>query len=293
MAGIGLRRPYFAKYNYNEKTGTVTYSDGGILGKAVEFSAKIESGSDNILYADDGAAESDRTFAGGTISITTDDLEQDASAVILGISGKEITVGTEAMTEYVFDESMSAPYLGFGVIIPRIKNNIPAYRAVVFDRVMFSIPEDAAKTKADKIEWQTRAIEGTILRSDVEGHPWKREVTVSTEQMARTYIEKCLNITPADPEVIGELVITSAAGTNAGDTTITVTPTLASGNSYKYKVAANPTMPTLNQSCASGWTNWDGTADITATTGQKIVVAEVDGGNLAKKAGITNIIAKE
>lgn len=51
-------------------------------------------------------------------------------------------------------------------------------------------------------------------------------------------------------------------------------------------------MPVYDQVLTTGWTAWDGTADITATTGQKIVVAEVDSNNKAKKAGITTVTAK-
>ena len=36
-----------------------------------------------------------------------------------------------------------------------------------------------------------------------------------------------------------------------GKTKITVTPTLISGNSYKYKVAANPTTPEYNAVCTT------------------------------------------
>ena len=38
------------------------------------------------------------------------------------------------------------------------------------------------------------------------------------------------------------LNVTSEAGTSTGKTKITVTPALTSGNSYKYKAAANPTI---------------------------------------------------
>ena len=93
-------------------------------------------------------------------------------------------------------------------------------------------------------------------------------------------------------EVLETLTVTSAAGTNPGDTKITVLPTLISGNSYKYKVAANPTMPTYDATCTTGYTAWDGTSDITATSGQKIVIVEVDSNNKAKKAGIATVTAK-
>lgn len=199
MAGIGLRKPYYAIYNYDEATETVAYTGGGLLAKAVEFSASIESGDKNDLYADDGIAESDRSFGSGTISITTDDLMPEPSAAILGVTPKEITIGDsgEKVQELVYDEDVEAPYLGFGVIIPKKKDGGPCFRAVVFPRIMFNVPEDAATTKGESIEWQTPTIEGTILRSEEEKHPWKREVTVSTEALAVAYIKQCLGITDA------------------------------------------------------------------------------------------------
>lgn len=91
---------------------------------------------------------------------------------------------------------------------------------------------------------------------------------------------------------LGELTVTSAEGTATGKTAITVEPAKAEGNSYKYKVAANPTMPKYGDVCTSGYTNWNGTDEISATAGQKIVVVEVDSDNKAKKAGTTTLTVK-
>lgn len=91
---------------------------------------------------------------------------------------------------------------------------------------------------------------------------------------------------------LGELTVQSAEGTTVGKTKITVTPEIEEGHSYKYKVATSPTMPTYDQVCSSGYTNWNGTDEITATTGQKIVVVEVDSDNKAKKAGEATITSK-
>lgn len=91
---------------------------------------------------------------------------------------------------------------------------------------------------------------------------------------------------------LGELTVQSAEGDTIGNTKITVTPEKEEGNSYKYKVASNPTMPEYDQVCSSGYTNWNGTDEITATTGQKIVVVEVDSSNKAKKAGEATITSK-
>ena len=89
-----------------------------------------------------------------------------------------------------------------------------------------------------------------------------------------------------------ELTVLSGAGTTVGNTKITVTPTLTEGNSYKYKTATNPTLPTYDAVCSSGYTNWNGTDEITATAGQKIVVVEVNSENKAKKVGQTTITVK-
>lgn len=88
------------------------------------------------------------------------------------------------------------------------------------------------------------------------------------------------------------LTVKSEAGQTQGNTKITVTPTKAEGNSYKYKVASNPTIPTYDQVCTSGYTNWNGTDEITATTGQKIVIVEVDSDNKAKKGGQATVTSK-
>lgn len=201
MAGIGLRKPFYAVYKYDEETGTVTYTGGGLLAKAVEFSASIESAEANNLYADDAIAEADHSFGSGTISITTDDLLPEPSAAILGITPREITVGEngEKIKELVYDETVVAPNLGFGVIIPKVKDGVSAFRAVVFPKIVFNVPADAATTQGETIEWQTPTIEGAIYRSDAAGHPWKREITVADEATAVAYIKQCLGITdPAE-----------------------------------------------------------------------------------------------
>lgn len=87
------------------------------------------------------------------------------------------------------------------------------------------------------------------------------------------------------------MTVTSTAGAAAGKTTITVEPAIGEGNSYKYKVAANPTIPTVGSICASGYTNWDGKADITAESGKKIVVVEVDGANACVGAGSATVVS--
>jgi len=193
MATIGVSKPYYGIYVNTD--GVVTYTGGAVFAKAIEFSSKIESGDDNNLYADNGIAESDRSFGGGTMSVTTDEIEQAASAAILGITPSTITVGEETdVSELVFDDDMAIPDLGFGIIIKKKVNGAYKYRAVFFHKIKFNIPEDAASTQGETIEWQTPTIDGTIMRDDSAKHAWKSEVTVDTEAEAEAYIQQKLGI---------------------------------------------------------------------------------------------------
>lgn len=94
------------------------------------------------------------------------------------------------------------------------------------------------------------------------------------------------------PPTIGTLTVTSVAGTETGDTKITVSPAKADANNvYKYKVGSAAETVTYDQN-VQAWTLWDGSADITAETGKKITVVEATSEYKARKAGSATVIAK-
>lgn len=90
---------------------------------------------------------------------------------------------------------------------------------------------------------------------------------------------------------LDSLAVTSSAGTATGDTAISVSPSLTSGNEYRYKVATDAKLPAYGQDLRT-WTAWDGTSDITAATGKEICIAECDPYHKAVKAGIATVTAK-
>lgn len=92
-------------------------------------------------------------------------------------------------------------------------------------------------------------------------------------------------------EVIGQLTVVSVPGELSGDTSIYVNPALEAGHSYVYKTGASVDIPAYDADL-SAWIDWDGTSDITATTGYEIVIAEVDASDKAKKAGKAIVTAK-
>ena len=195
MATIGLSKPYYAIYE-NEGS-TITYREGGLLGKAVELSMELDGGDTNILYADNSPAESDNTFGGGTITITTDDLLPEPMSAVLGLVMQEITMegmSTTGPQEIVFDEGQSVPYVGFGAIAKKKQGGKTRYMAVVWPKVQFSNPGLSATTQGDTIEWQTPQISASILRDDSERHAWNRQALFETEADAEAYIKALLNI---------------------------------------------------------------------------------------------------
>lgn len=91
---------------------------------------------------------------------------------------------------------------------------------------------------------------------------------------------------------LGTLTVSSAAGTASGTTKLTVTPAKASGSQYKYKTGVSAQNVVYGQNVQT-WTAWDGTADITATTGQVVTVVECGSDYKAKSAGNATVTAKE
>ena len=197
MATIGLSKPYFAVYS---ATGsTVSYANGAVMGKATEANIEIDTTEDNNLYADNAIAETDRSFAGGTLTLSTDDLSQEVAKAILGLTETAIT-GIEGVTdtsvkELVYDDTQTTPYLGVGFIVKKKVGGAYKWRAVVLSKVMFSVPADAATTQGESIEWQVPELSATIMRDDSATHMWKREATFTTEAQAEAYIKNRLNIT--------------------------------------------------------------------------------------------------
>lgn len=199
MAVIGLSKPYYGIYS---ATGNaVSYANGAVMGKATEANIEIDTTEDNNLYADNGIAETDRSFAGGTLALSTDDLSQEVTKVILGLTENPIT-GIEGVTdtsvkELVYDDTQNTPYLGVGFIVKKKVGGEYKWRAVVLCKVMFSVPADAATTQGESIEWQVPELSATIMRDDSATHMWKREATFTTEAQAEAYIMARLNITVA------------------------------------------------------------------------------------------------
>lgn len=202
MATIGLSKPYVSRYT-NEGS-VVTRTGLGVLGKYTDINISPEGGGDNVLYGDNGPAESDNTFAGGTVTVGTTELLPSMATSILGVVEEAIGT-TPALTTtdakwIVYNDAQSAPYLSLGGILKKKVDGAVKWVAFVLEKIQFSTPSEEATTQGETVEWQTPSLEAVIMRSDAEGHPWKRMSTLlDSEADAEALLKAYLNITDPAP----------------------------------------------------------------------------------------------
>lgn len=291
MAGIGLSKPYYATYHWSG-SGNPTYTGGGKLGKATQLELTLTDSEGNVLYGDNGPAESDNQFAGGNLSVSTTDLLPAPMLGVLGLKAERIQA--EGMTTQnaqwiVYDDDQVVPYVGFGGIIKKQIDNVVKWVALVFLKIQYRNPGVTAVTQGENIEWQTSTLQATVLRSDESKHRWQMMSTpLDTEEDAEAAVKSILGI--KDTPELGALTVTSQAGTTTGTTAITVEPLIAYGNHYVYGVDATVTPPTAGQD-VSDMTPWNGSGDIAATNGQEILIVEADTENKAVAAGQATVVA--
>lgn len=123
----------------------------------------------------------------------------------------------------------------------------------------------------------------TVVDAEFKAAPLDKEGTLVI------YEESILGVAEATG-----LTVTSVEGGTTGKTTITVTPSKGVGNTYKYTTGATVVVPTTGQdsSTLTGYQSWDGSAEITATTGEHILVVEIDALGKVVKAGQVIIASK-
>ena len=91
---------------------------------------------------------------------------------------------------------------------------------------------------------------------------------------------------------LGEITVTSTAGTASGDSNIAVSGyTPGAGESYVYKLGVDAApVVTYGQKLGAGWTAITPPADITPGTKTKITVASVDSNGRAQAAGTATVV---
>lgn len=197
MANIGFCKPYIAKYTVGDD-GTVSYSGGKKMAKGTSLSFSPETSDDNVLYGDNGPAESDKEFGGGTLEVGITELALEDAGLLLGLTVEDVTLDgeeTASGTRVRFGGDTEIPYIGLGAIVTKKVNGKAKHRAVIFPKTQFAYPGDDYETKGESITWKTPALSASVMRDDTAAANWREWAEFDTEANAEKYIKQWLNIT--------------------------------------------------------------------------------------------------
>ena len=202
MAKTGMYGVYYAKAVV--KDGIVTGYTGGVkmMGKAISADFSPSTPDDNPLYANNGVAENDSSGAsGGTLKTTLDRLTMEAAADLFGLEVTEVVfkVGEETVKGKSLDYTgmeQSAP-VGVAYIRENQEDNVRSHEVVYYRRAVYSMPNEKAQTKGEKIEWQTPELEASVSGMEGDGtKPWYRSVVFPTQAAPPAFLTQLLSETP-------------------------------------------------------------------------------------------------
>lgn len=234
MANIGLTNIWFSELT-EAADGTATYAGATNLGKAVSCSVSITN-NEAKLYGDDTLAESDTSFASGTITLGVTDDDDTVFAPLLGHDIDEET------GEVIKTTNDAAPYVGIGRIVTKMVNGSYKYKVEFLYKVKFSEPSRDENTKGESIEFTTPSIEGLISALDDVNGTWSKSKTFNTKSDALTYLKNLLAASGATYRVTYDLM----GGTGSVDD-----ETVNAGSSVTLEDGTNITPPSGKE--FSGW----------------------------------------
>ena len=189
MANIGLRNAKYNQIDYEtNKYKALVDSKVPVLGKMID--AKLtENRSDASLFADDGLAEYDNAFTGGSIALTLADVDDETYSVVKGCI---ITEG-----ELTENEEDSSPEIGYGHIITKMVNGVKKYKVEFLPRIKVTKITADAKTKGESIEFNTVSLEGKVMAlnkaiNGLQVGDWHKVKTFDTLAAAVTYLDGLL-----------------------------------------------------------------------------------------------------
>lgn len=205
------------------------------------------------------------------------------------IGAANVTIQNRFGFEYIKD------FMGFNTIFLVSEDEVPQGTVIatpVENIVLYYVdPSDSDYARAG-LEY-TVAGETPLLGFHTQGN-YRTAVSEAFAIMGLTLFAEYIDavaVISVTGSTLGDLTVSSAAGTNKGDTALSVSPTKGSGNSYKYKVGDAAVNIVYGQN-VKNWIAWDGTSDITAEAGKTITVVECDANYKALKVGNATITVK-
>lgn len=157
MARTGLRYIVVAKLLTAVDNQAPTYDVGMILGAGVAADITYTS-NEAKLYANNALRESAKAITGGTISLTLDDIENDARVYALNVK----TVEENGKTIYR-TTGASSPYVGLGFIEERITAGVTTHIGTWVYKCQFAPQGKSAQTRGENVEFRTTQVNGEMM----------------------------------------------------------------------------------------------------------------------------------
>lgn len=286
MAFVGMRHPVVATVATEVAGQALTYNAGMVMGHAIMGNLTITR-NQNPLRGDDVEVENDNSITGMSIEMGLDDIMEAVRVYMLGL---EVVNGE---TNQWNETAAPAPYVGFGYIRVRKKNGITFYQAIWCHKAQFGQTAENSATKGETIEWQTPTLTGRVMGvyNSSGNEPSFRHIALfATEADAIAWLNTKANMSGG----MATITVASAQGSTSGTTKLTISGyTPGDGEHYVVKHASG-TAPAIDFGAVPDytWTAWDGSADITATNGNKITVASINAAGEAVASGNATIVAR-
>lgn len=189
---VGFSKPYVAEYT--NTSGSVSYSNCMPLARGVSVDTSLSTSDKSDFWADNTIAESQTgKFAGGTITLTCDDPNPEAKALVKGTA----KAGADGWVHENGDEKI--PYVGIGFIVKYLSGGVESYVPVVIRKAQLSSMGDTAQTGQDTVNYTTIEQVYNLNRDDTTSHDWRwiHEEGFATESEAETAMKKVLGVTAA------------------------------------------------------------------------------------------------
>lgn len=189
MVITGFSRIHVAVYSNSDTT--VTYTKVQELARARAMTLSVETAKENAFYANNVLSEVEPAmFTSGNVDIEVDGLSPEEEGLILGLTSAQVA----DVEEYAFGDNLNPPYMGVGAVIRKQMKGTVTYHPCILTKVRFNLPEVAAKTQEESIDWQSQKLTAVVMRDDTANHVWQiiPKAGYATEAEAVAWIKKKL-----------------------------------------------------------------------------------------------------
>lgn len=191
MAKIGLKGFWIGKYS--ESNGTLTYTAGKKIAKAVNLSEN-KTIDEAKLYADNALDDSVYAIKEMTVDVTPNGIEDTDLSVLLGQTAATVTINGEEKELTATSVSNEGAAVGFAYIISERISGAEKQKVVIYPKIKFKPSENAEyKTKGESTEFTTPSYKGTCYPA-VNDSYYVFEDKFDTEAEAEAFIEEIFAI---------------------------------------------------------------------------------------------------